>query len=305
MNNKNNDNMILKPKKSKSKNYIKLKFPDISVSQCEYSEGPVGLTFIRYIGNKYMVVYKSSRGGACQQINMIQPASWYNLNGINISGGGSLGLESTMGICAESFKHNNYNYDPGRELYNGSMIWTNNLLPNNNKPKIYPDIKLGRYAFNKKNKKLYNGQVGAGLSSNHGQGWAYKEIGDIKILVLTVNNSVGAIYKNDKIIHYPNNASNKNEKFLDFLDFSKFANSNTVVLITNLILFWPELEILNNQLVVSIGDTIKPFNTNADNDHLYVCSTMQIEQKHDSYENLKFNIECSKVLKEAILNSIL
>ena len=35
-----NDNINLKPKKSISKNFINLDFPDIKVAQCEYSEGP-------------------------------------------------------------------------------------------------------------------------------------------------------------------------------------------------------------------------------------------------------------------------
>ena len=44
---KTNDNMKLIPKNSTSKHFIKLEFPELIVSQCEYSEGPVGLTFIR------------------------------------------------------------------------------------------------------------------------------------------------------------------------------------------------------------------------------------------------------------------
>ena len=44
---KTNDNMKLIPKNSTSKHFIKLEFPGLIVSQCEYSEGPVGLTFIR------------------------------------------------------------------------------------------------------------------------------------------------------------------------------------------------------------------------------------------------------------------
>ena len=34
-----NDNINLKTKKSISKNFINLDFPDIKVAQCEYSEG--------------------------------------------------------------------------------------------------------------------------------------------------------------------------------------------------------------------------------------------------------------------------
>ena len=56
-----NDLLNLKPKNSTSKHFIELKFPNIEVSQCEYSEGPVGLTFIK--AKKGMKVYMKARGG--------------------------------------------------------------------------------------------------------------------------------------------------------------------------------------------------------------------------------------------------
>ena len=52
-NDKTNDNIKLIPKKSISPHFIELDFPDIIVSQCEYTEGPCGLTFIRS-NNKYL-----------------------------------------------------------------------------------------------------------------------------------------------------------------------------------------------------------------------------------------------------------
>ena len=43
-----NDNLDLQPITSKSRSFINLKFPNINVSQVEYKEGPVGLTFIKF-----------------------------------------------------------------------------------------------------------------------------------------------------------------------------------------------------------------------------------------------------------------
>ena len=164
---KSNDTLKLIPKKSVSKNYIKLEFPNINVSQCEYSEGPVGLTFIKF--NKGAKVHMEIRGGWPGYINCLSTNEKQIINGINIAGGSLLGLESTTGLTIESLKNNNYTNFEG---YNGAIIYSNNL--NNNK--IYPDKDLGRFACNQNDDKLFNGQVGAGLSASHGQGWRNQKV---------------------------------------------------------------------------------------------------------------------------------
>jgi L-aminopeptidase/D-esterase-like protein len=285
---KSNDNLKLIPKKSISKNYIKLEFPNITVSQCEYSEGPVGLTFIKF--NKGAKVHMEVRGGWPGYINCLSTNDKQMIDGINIAGGTVLGLESTTGLTIESLKNNKYGIFSG---YNGAIIYSNNM----NKNKIYPDKDLGRFAFNQTDNKLYNGQVGAGLSASHGQGWSYKKIGKIKLLALCVNNAVGAIYKNNKVIHYPHNVKN----FMDKIELNK--NTTIIILITNLDLDNDELKQMNNQINVSIGESIRPFNTLNDGDILYTCSTKELKNNFDMNKNIKFFNICSNVLKEAILQS--
>ena len=168
-----NDNLDLKPCISISKKFIALKFKNIEVSQVEYKEGPVGLTFIKF--NKSARVYMEVRGGCPGYINCLSTNDKQLINGINISGGSLLGLESTTGLTAESLKTNKYKKFNG---FNGAIIYSSNL----NENKIYPDKELGRFAYNNYSNKLYNGQVGAGLSASHGQGWEYKKINNIEIL---------------------------------------------------------------------------------------------------------------------------
>ena len=102
------------------------------------------------------------RGGWPGYINCLSTNEKQIINGINIAGGSLLGLESTTGLTIESLKNINYNNFEG---YNGAIIYSKNL--NNNK--IYPDKDLGRFAYNQNDDKLFNGQVGAGLSASHGQ----------------------------------------------------------------------------------------------------------------------------------------
>jgi L-aminopeptidase/D-esterase-like protein len=300
---KTNDNTKLIPRKSKSNNYIKLEFPGIRVSQCEYREGPVGLTYIHF--NNKARVYMEVRGGQPTYINCLSTINKQFIDGINNSGGSKLGLESTTGLTAESLKNNKYkNFNK----INGSIIWSQNLKIN----KIYPDIHLGRFAYNQKDKKLYNGQVGAGLSANHGQGWAFKKINKIKILALCVNNAIGVIFKDNEPVHTPGGKKNYYFKLdrINLNDTKKIndnkikQNTTNIVLITNLKLDIDDLKQLNQQINASIGESIRPYNTLADGDTLYTCSTDKIDNNFNQLQSIKFFDECSKVLKEAILNSI-
>ncbi len=288
---KSNDNMDLVPKNSTSKHYIKLEFPNIRVAQCEYSEGPVGLTFIDFKSGAK--VHMEARGGYPGYIDCLSTHDKHMISGINIAGGSLLGLESTTGLTAEELASSNYTYFPG---FNGSIIYSQNLKHN----KIYADKSLGRFAYHQSDDKLYNGKAGVGVSAGHGQGWGYKQIGKIKILALCVNNAIGIVYKDNKRYHYPSWA---NPKKYDLDGIKLGQNTTIIVIITNLELDSDDLRQLNQQVNVSIGESIRPFNTFADGDILYTCSTLEYKKKLDIWERIKFFDECSNVLKEAILNS--
>lgn len=252
--------------------------------------GPVGLTFISC--NTGFKVYKEIRGGWTGSIDCLSTNEKQVINGINIAGGSLLGLESTTGLTIESLKSTKYKHIAG---FNGAIIYSGNL----NKNKIYPDKNLGRFAFNQNDSVLYNGQVGAGLSASHGQGWSYKQIGKIKILVLCVNNACGVVYDNNIPIHNPHNVK---KYHLDNIKLG--TNTTIIVVITNLDLDNDDLKQMNQQMNVSIGESIRPFNTLTDGDIFYTCTTRKIKYKFNMIEKIKFFDICSKVLKNAILNSI-
>lgn len=257
-----NDNAELIPKLSTSKNFIKLDFPNINISQVEYSEGPVGLTYIQYINAAR--VHMEVRGSWPAYINMLSNNEKHILSGINIAGGSALGLEATSGIVAESLRKSDYVNWIG---VNGTNIYSQNL----NKNKIYPDKNLGRFAYNNFTQKLYNGQVGAGLSASHGQGWSYKKFENgIKVLILVVNNAIIDVHEDNEIIN---------------------KNTTIIVVTTNLDLDNDELKQMNQRLT--------------DGDIMYTCSTREINNYYDMIQLINFFNECSELLKEAIFNSIL
>ena len=287
---KTNDDMNLIPKLSKNNNKVIIDFDDILFSNVEYSEGPVGLTYIHF--PETIKCYMDIRGGWPAYINALSTNDKNMISGICITGGSLLGLEAGTGIVAENFKNSNYKSWYG---VNTSVIYSSNLTKN----KIYPDKDLGRFAFNNMSNVFYNGQAGAGQSAKCGQGCAfYKLKNKIKILAIVVNNAIGSIYKDNVLI----------KEGIKTKDLEIGTNTTIIVLITNLQLDYDELKQMTNQVNVTIGEVIRPFNTFFDGDTFYSCSTMEKEKPESynkSYKLMKFFIKCSECVKEAIHNSLL
>jgi L-aminopeptidase/D-esterase-like protein len=283
-----NDLLNLVPKLSTSKHSLVLPegFNDIEVAQVEYSEGPVGVTYIHFVGGAK--VFMDVRGGWPGYVNSLSTNDKQRIMGICVAGGSMLGLEATSGVIAEALKESGYKDWLG---VNGSIIYSQNLCKN----KIYPDKALGRFAYANRISKptLYNGQAGAGSSASKGQGWAYREVGAIRILCLVVNNALGDVYKNDKRISIP--AKGK--------ELGK--NTTITVLIINLELDNDELKQLAHQAHCSMGECIRPFNTFFDGDVFYACSTETLKKTKKITPNVLVNLfcTCSEVVKEAIHNS--
>jgi L-aminopeptidase/D-esterase-like protein len=283
-----NDNLDLVPKLSTSNNKIELQFDDVKISQVEYTEGPVGLTYVHFV--KGAKVYMDVRGGWPGYINALTTNDRQKIDGINISGGSDLGLESGTGITAESLKQNQYRM---HNRINSSVIYSQNF----NKNRIYPDKQLGRFAYNNLNNILYNGQVGAGQSAFKGQGWCFKKVGKIKILGLVVNNAIGEIFINNKKIK---------TNSMNIPNINLGMNTTITVLITNLKLDNDELKQLSHQVHCSMAETIRPFNTFFDGDTFYACSTETLKKTKElnSKKLMKLYMIFSDVIKNAILKSV-
>ena len=279
-----NDTIKLVPKLSQSDNSVTVDLDDIKFCCCEYEEGPVGLTYINF-GKTRAKVYMDIRGGWPAYINGLSTNEKQFIDGICIAGGSILGLEATTGVTAEWLKQTEYKSFPG---INGSIIYSGNLATN----KIYPDKELGRFAYKNLSNVLYSGQVGAGQTAAKGQGIAYNELPNgIKILAIVVNNALGAVYKNNDVISKNN-----------IPDIGK--NTTITVVITNLLMDSDELKQMAHQVNCSMAETIRPFNTFADGDVFYACSTCTKPLKLDTKKMIKLYMEMSNVVKDAILKSV-
>lgn len=285
-----NDKINVIPKKSTSDNILIIKFDDIKFSCCEYSEGPVGLTYIDF-GKTRAKVYMDIRGGWPAYTNALSTNDKNMIDGICIAGGSMLGLEATSGIIAESLKESKYKTWKG---INGSIIYSKNLRKN----KIYPDKELGRFAYNNLSNKLYYGQVGAGLSASKGQGVSFHEFKNgIKVLSILVNNALGDVYKNNKKIN----------KYSEDLENTEMGTKTTItVLITNLEMDDHELKQMSHQVNCSIAEVIRPFNTFFDGDIFYSCSTCTLEKpkNFNSKMMINFYLACSEIVKDSVYKSL-
>ncbi len=228
-----------------------------------------------------------------------------------------MGLEAITGCSAELMAEKDY-FNIAN--INGAIISSGAFMKDANM--VYADKNLGRFAVkNRVANYILNGQVRAGSSATHGQGSAFKSFKNgIKMMCIVVNNALGDVYKNGKIAHKFYSKSNiKSQYNLDLKSINKSKkktkkskqnpkikreNTTIMVLITNLDLDISYLQQMAQQVNVSVGKSIRPFNTLVDGDVLYSCST---KEKKMVFTNKQFVALCSKmcdVVEEAIHNSI-
>jgi L-aminopeptidase/D-esterase-like protein len=293
--NKTNDLNPLPPSVSKGKQ-IKHKFKNIKVASVEYTDGVVGSTFIHF--EKGARVYEEVTGGFANRVTCNNVSSDNTIFGLCLSGGSTLGLEATTGAIAELMRKQDYylpltNFQISGGIIFGSMTKNGNLY--------YADKDLGRFAVrNLKDNIIKIGQVGGGLGASHGQGAAYGEKNGIKFMCVVINNALGDIYKDNKIIkkNYSNISKNKkgNNK----------ENTTLTAFIINIDLSVSQLKQMSNQLNNHIGKIINPFNTLVDGDMIYCCSTK--EKKNNLSEDQMVELLdsfCCPIVDKAIYNSII
>ena len=292
-----NDLFDFVPRISTSKSITKFNFPDITIGSVHYDEGPVGCTYIDFKNGAR--VHQDLRGGYVANTTMSSINIDYNVTGICLAGGYTLGLEAIGGCSAEKMKEYDYYYEP---ITNGAIISSNKFMTPGNM--VYADKKLGRFAVKNRNENfVYNGQVGCGTMARNGQGVAFKEDKGIKYLVVVINNALGDIY-NEKNECIKKTFSNHSKEY-KINDQKRSKNTTLTVLITNLDLKKELLESMANQVHSGMGKNIIPFNTVEDGDILYACSTREIKLPLNSHEFVSVCTEMGKLTEKAIIKSVL
>lgn len=313
-----NDKMDLKPKTDYREPFLKFDFPGIKVGIGEYEEGPTGCTVIQVLKNNMM--YVDVRGGAVGVIGQ----HWGFTNAVCFSGGSLYGFEAISGVTAELLKQNNYSPDwETIPIVNGAIIFDVGFRANT----IYPDKELGRLAVSSAREGILPiGNQGAGKSATvgknldynsaqlGGQGGAFKQIGDTKIFVCTVVNSVGAIMnKKGEIVR--GFWDDSKEQRLDLLkEISKKSenennkkeqnattkNTTLTVVITNQKMDRYGLTQMGRQVHTSMARAINPFHTITDGDVLFMISTNEVEIKKLDLTSL--GVVASEVAWDAVLS---
>ena len=263
-------------------------FEQLSFCCCEYSEGPVGLTFIYF--EKPVKCHMDIRGGWPAYTSNQSTNEKQMIDGICVAGGSALGLEAAAGITSSFWKRKSKIIG-----LNAAVIYSHNLEYN----KIYPDKRLGEFAANHLGKQLYSGKVGAGNSASKGQGVTFGKIFDkYHVLCIVVNNSVGVVYKNGEPVSTSlGDSDSENEP-----QIGKQTTITTVI--TDMDLDNDELTQMSHQLHASMGAFIRPFNTLLDGDIFYACSTQERKKTESGYQLTNVFLEMADYLEDAIYKSV-
>jgi 6-aminohexanoate-oligomer endohydrolase len=306
-------------------------FPGIEIGVAEYEEGPTGATVIVF-SNKVMAAV-DVRGGApgtmytdALRLGLDSPI----VNAITLAGGSAYGLAVATGV-ANALKERAK--DPGNwrniAVVPAAIIFD---LGGRRYNSVTPDERLARAALD----AMRSGQVplgarGAGRFAmqggyfgefqHSGQGAAFRQSGDIKVLVITVVNALGAIVDRSgqmlRCAHPTAGAcgpiAERIASHIASLGVAKTAdaeggkhagltaNTTITVVVTNQALPHWALQRLAVQVHNSMARAIQPFGTEFDGDTLFAVSTGEIKNAAMSGPDL--GALASEAAWDAVLSS--
>lgn len=285
-----NDDVELTPVHGTGRADVAFDFPGVSVGTAEYAEGPTGATVISMPAGARTSV--DARGGA---IGIIGRYEEFN-HAICFAGGSSYGLAAATGVneALLEARGGRVGWQDLRAT-SGAVIY--DLAARDTG--IVPDAALGRAALAAaRGDAIAVGRVGAGVAASagkidlarcefSGQGAAFRQIGAIRILVVTVVNPVGVIVDRDGTVIRGNYDRETGERRLPVLDYeaaltsgeqptTAAGNTTVTAVITNVRLDDKELRLFGRQVHSSMHRAIQPFHTNHDGDTLFALTTDEV-----------------------------
>ena len=306
-------------------------FPAVKIGVAEYEEGPTGATVIVF--NKPVMAAVDVRGGAPGTVNtdaLRLGDDLSSVDAITLAGGSAYGLAVATGV-ANALKERTA--DPGNwkniAVVPGAIIFD---LGGRRYNAVTPDERLARAALDAmRSGWVPLGARGAGRFAmqggyfgefqHSGQGAAFRQSGEIKVLVVTVVNALGAIVdRNGQMLrcahatadacgpiaeriasHLAALAGAKNADADTGQHAGLTANTTITVLVTNQSLPHWALQRLAVQVHNSMARAIQPFGTEFDGDTLFAVSTGEIKNAAMSGPDL--GALASEVAWDAILAS--
>jgi 6-aminohexanoate-oligomer endohydrolase len=322
----NADHDRLTPRPSPGRETVAYDFPGVEVGTAEYTEGPTGATVIHVPAGARMHI--DERGGA---IGLLSSDRYYT-HAVCLAGGSLYGLAATAGVNEELLRANGNRVGWNHlKVASGAIVYDFAARDN----AVHPDAALGAAALrNAVHGEFPVGRCGGGIAASvgkvdqsrcefAGQGAAFRQVGDIKILAATVVNAVGVVVDRSGTVIRGNYDSATGTRRLPALDYeTAFAetgaapatasgNTTISIVITNVRLGDKELMMFGRQVHSSMHRGIQPFHTNLDGDTLFTLTTDEVDLPRnplrtgqDTMTSVALGAVASEVMWDAILSSV-
>lgn len=281
------------PKNSTSNLPLKVLMEGVSFASCEYSEGPVGLTLVKF--HKAAKCAKDIRGGNPGSLDARTNVGFGMVEGICITGGSNPGLAAATSISEAVEIQSGERHT----VFEGAAVYSHNLEEEDDRRYYLPDQRLGHFATSQLSDMLYSGQVGAGCTAAKGQGVAFGKVNGFKVMAIVVCNSWGNLY--------PEGVPPNPELPEQIKTVKPKQNTTITVVVTELDLEERWLAQLSEQIHGPImGRHIYPFHTLLDGDIFYACSTGKKKDKKFTNDVLKvteFFDGVGRIVIKALINS--
>lgn len=289
-----NSDYELSPIHGTDRGQIEYDFPGVLVGTAEYAEGPTGATVLSIPSGAR--TFTDRRGGA------VGASGLYDFNhAICLAGGSVYGLSAVAGVSEALFDRVDYQADFDQlQLVSGAIIYDYSVRENS----VHPDVALGKAALDAaKHGSVEVGRVGGGASASSGkvdparveftgQGAAFRQVGDVKVLVITVLNPYGVILDRAGRIVRGNYDATTGERRHPSQDYqeaigesrlvdSMAGNTTITAVVTNVRLTDTELKQFGLQVHSSMHRGIQPFHTPLDGDTLFALTTDEVALPQD------------------------
>ena len=291
---------------SNSTNKIKTDINNIYISQVQYNT--CGMTCV--ISDIPVDYYIDKRGknvyglGTDMLYGNAEKAHTY-AQAICLVGSSTLGLEGICGVNQALIEYNGNEYNVPAI---GATCYTLNIIK---KDFTHPDIQLGKFAFEKRNKDLMIGKVGAGVNTRvgklyadyltnsfyAGQGASYKVKDRMKCFCIVVLNSLGVVHQNGTLLH-PFKIEDKKITEInelpktDLFDSSINArdhpkNTTLTIFVTNIKYAEDQMKLLSKELHDVVESMVYPYGTLLDGDIFFLVSSKEFDPAEDYLNDYK------------------